>query len=91
VRGNTNWRACGAVKARRIYGWTWRNIVVHEKKNETHQLEKEERGRVCRNNVDDMVPPLGDHTLASLFHDWRLKRRHDSLIKDVLQPLLCQR
>jgi len=23
----------GAVKARRIYGWTWRNVVVHEKKN----------------------------------------------------------
>lgn len=27
---------CVCVKARRIYGWTWRNVVVHEKKRMRH-------------------------------------------------------
>jgi len=31
-RERTNWQAWGAVKGRRIYGWTWRNVVMHEKK-----------------------------------------------------------
>jgi hypothetical protein len=36
----------GAVKARRIYGWTWRNVIVHEKKNEEAHALREERGGV---------------------------------------------
>ena len=50
--GRTNQQAWGAVEARRIYGWTWRNLVMHEKKNEeAHELGEMEEV-AYRKNVE---------------------------------------
>jgi len=55
--GETNRQARGAVKARRIYGWTWHNVVVHEKKNEEAHALREKNAVVYRKKRGDVMIP----------------------------------